>query len=691
MTSDLSSPDQSLALRAGAVVGEAVLSRALARFGDLVVYEAEHPRWGPVWVHEFWPARRVSRAAHGALRAALPAWEPAFAEDRAAFADKARFWVGLPPDPFRVRGLAAPSQFGAPFLVTERPAGRSLASAFDDPWLRSQEGLEATAAQLSQALAPLHAAGLGHGDLSPDSVFIDQDQIQLVGPGLPSRETAPRGYAPPERDGDPGSVATAAADAYGVNAILFRLATGQDPTDARQRLFRGQDETAVALGDSALPRTLLARIDAGLDLEPTSRPPLSDYLSGWSPRPRPPSVAEPAPPTPPIEAPAATAPAAPPPIAATVLLTPDLTHSAAPPPTEPPSVDGETGTTSDETPPPPQTPRRSRRPRQPRATPSAQAAALVASALDVLAAGHAGAAPTPVSPPEALPSHQPPPRPFDEPLVIETTALPRRRAGIVAALILLALLSLLAIGYWRNPWRAGFETPPAELAAEVAAPAKAKGPTAPARPAPATGAAATPADRRAAVAPPPAASPPQPEPPTQQLEPQQPPAQPASAMAKASAAKPSPDHARAPPLRSLAVRATERTQASRRPPRQSCTREIQTVCDTVTTQENQSAITESYIRTAPFDYDAETSAQEVDLLQSNVASATCRIQGMVLSGEVVLADRRCDEDRCHARTTFSCARVETRLQDVRRPAACHEKIETTCVAAPVRQARGDRR
>ena len=688
MTSDLSSADQSLALRAGAIVGEAVLSRPVARFGDLVVYEAEHPRWGPVWVHEFWPARRVNRAAQGALNAALPAWEPAFAQDRAAFADKARFWIGMPPDPSRVRGLAAPSQFGAPFLITERPAGRPLAAALDDPWLRSQEGLEAAAAQLSLALAPLHEAGLGHGDLSPDAVFIHQDQVQLAGPGLPSRETAPRGYAPPERDGDPGPVATAAADAYGVSAILFRLATGQDPTDARQRLYRGQDETAVALGDSALPRALLARIDAGLDLEPKSRPPLSDYIAGWSPRPRAPAVAGPAPPSPPIQAPLGAAPEAAPPAIAPVPATPDVAHSPAPPAPEPPAVDGEPGATPAETPPLAAPPRRPRRPRQPRATPSAQAAALVASALDVLAAGHAGGTPAPLSPAltsEAAPPPLPPSRPLDDPLVIETTALPRRRAGLVAALILLVLLSLLAIGYWRNPWRAGFGTPPGEQIAEVAAPAKAKGPSSPARSEPTKGGAANQADRGAAAAPPLAPSSPQP----QSLAPQpSTPAPPTSTLATASGPKPSPGAA---PFRSPPVRATERAQASRRPPRQSCTREIQTVCDTVTTQENRSAITESYIRTEPFDYDAETSPEQVDLLQSNVASATCRIQGMVLSGEVVLADRRCDEDRCHARTTFSCARVETRLQDVRRPAACHEKIETTCVPELVRQPHGDRR
>ena len=167
---------------------------------------------------------------------------------------------------------AVGSESGVHFLVLEILSGETLAERLSRASLPIGEVLE-IARGVAAGLAALHVAGLVHGNLDPEKVFLAVDGPKLVDFGLGRTlrsfvPAAPRGGPPPSPDLPShfgyvspeeihGEVATARSDAFAFGAILDEMLAGQ-------LAIRGAD-ASVAGG----LRPVVARC---LDRDPARRP-----------------------------------------------------------------------------------------------------------------------------------------------------------------------------------------------------------------------------------------------------------------------------------------------------------------------------------------------------------------------------------------------------------------------------------
>jgi serine/threonine protein kinase len=112
-----------------------------------------------------------------------------------------------------------------PYLIYEPLPGELLEDHLAARGAISLDETSAILARLTDALGPLHAAGLAHGALTAGSLVLHGDRLlvldfgALAGPG-----PGPRGSAAPERAaGAPGDLR---GDVFGVGALLYRCLTG---------------------------------------------------------------------------------------------------------------------------------------------------------------------------------------------------------------------------------------------------------------------------------------------------------------------------------------------------------------------------------------------------------------------------------------------------------------------------------
>jgi serine/threonine protein kinase len=183
------------------------------------------------------------------------------------------------------RLVASGEDAHGPWLVLERVDGEPLATrlgAVDAAWL----ALAASAA--FGTLAQVHAAGVVHGDLSPDNVMLSADARRATvldfglasWPGAPAMPAGPfRGtllYAAPEVAR--GETPDARADAFALAASLLHAASGEPPrkaeTQAAMLLSAGEQpiEPWARRAAAALPPALAAALVACCAFERDARP-----------------------------------------------------------------------------------------------------------------------------------------------------------------------------------------------------------------------------------------------------------------------------------------------------------------------------------------------------------------------------------------------------------------------------------
>ena len=143
-----------------------------------------------------------------------------------------------------------------PWIVMERLAWPTLASHAGP---RDAGWLEKAAGAAFEALAALHAAGVVHGDVSPDNVLVSDDGARAamvdlglaVAPSMPPMPAGPfRGtllYAAPEvARGEPFD---GRADVFAMAASLLHVWSGEPPrlqtTDAAMLLAAGEQGVEV--------------------------------------------------------------------------------------------------------------------------------------------------------------------------------------------------------------------------------------------------------------------------------------------------------------------------------------------------------------------------------------------------------------------------------------------------------------
>jgi serine/threonine protein kinase len=183
------------------------------------------------------------------------------------------------------RLVASGEDANGPWLVLELVEGEPLAArigAVDAAWV----ALAASAA--FGALAQVHAAGVVHGDVSPDNVMLSADAMRAtlldfglaVWPGAPPMPAGPfRGtllYAAPEVAR--GETADARSDTFALAASLLHVASGEAPraaeTQAAMLLSAGEQsiEPWARRAAAAVPQALAEALVACCAFERDARP-----------------------------------------------------------------------------------------------------------------------------------------------------------------------------------------------------------------------------------------------------------------------------------------------------------------------------------------------------------------------------------------------------------------------------------
>ena len=167
------------------------------------------------------------------------------------------------------------------YLVLSLVPGKTLTQ-----WLKERPPTDDAAFRgiiegLADALDAIHAAGFIHRDLKPANIIIRPDNAPAIidfhaadrigeAVGGPLSELTP-GYAAPEQyeiDGREGPW----TDIYGLGAVAYRIVTGAEPPDARERSGGNTALSAFDRADRRYSPELLQTIDSALSLDEFSRP-----------------------------------------------------------------------------------------------------------------------------------------------------------------------------------------------------------------------------------------------------------------------------------------------------------------------------------------------------------------------------------------------------------------------------------
>jgi eukaryotic-like serine/threonine-protein kinase len=128
---------------------------------------------------------------------------------------------------------------GRPFIAMEFVDGETLAELLARRGPLPPEEVVALGVQACRALAAAHAAGLVHRDVKPQNLILRRDGVLKLGDfgiafGLEGTRLTVAGtvlgtasYLAPEQAR--GEEVTAAADVYGLGAVLYELLTGRPP------------------------------------------------------------------------------------------------------------------------------------------------------------------------------------------------------------------------------------------------------------------------------------------------------------------------------------------------------------------------------------------------------------------------------------------------------------------------------
>ncbi len=285
---------------------------AIGRIGDGLVYAARDGLTR-VRLREYAPPGVVRRGPDGALEPADERFADAWRDGLAQFLAKGEALAGI-----RHPGIAPILETRPGGYSIGEPVGEPLSAALAPGLKLSPYEVQLFARDLAAALAEIHARGLTHLDIGPDTVSIASGTVQLTEFAVDDRRflallesqrgLVRPGYSPIElHDGTLAEPLGPPADIYAASALVFRLIAGRDPAPWQDR-WRDPGASELADGD-AYPSAFLAAIRRGMAVEPEQR--FADGAS-WL------------------------AAMGPPPAAPIAPLTRDIPAAPPPPPAEPP-------------------------------------------------------------------------------------------------------------------------------------------------------------------------------------------------------------------------------------------------------------------------------------------------------------------------------------------------------------------
>lgn len=280
----------SVPLRQGFAIGGVIVDGPARRVADGLTYRATQDGKA-VLLQEYWPADLYYRTAGQGAVAASRVFEPGLNAGRAAFealsAKLERLDGAFIP---KSRGFSAD---GTAYRVVSFP-GRTLAEALEPGETLSAVAVQRLAHGLADALEKVHAAGLLHLDIQPETVAATGAGVALVGFATDRRPLMPvagrqdglvtPGYAPLElHDGSAEDPIGPFTDIHAASALLRGLILG--PLFERERSLRLADED-LTWPNAGIPQPLLDAIEAGLRVHPEDRPQdIAAWRAGWPVRP----------------------------------------------------------------------------------------------------------------------------------------------------------------------------------------------------------------------------------------------------------------------------------------------------------------------------------------------------------------------------------------------------------------------
>ncbi|WP_165570433.1 serine/threonine-protein kinase [Aeromicrobium sp. IC_218] len=202
--------------------------------------------------------------------------------DRARFMSEARTLAGL-NHPHLVTLLDAGTSADRPFLVMELVRGTNLGEATRRGGPVPPQRMAEVGAQVAEALAYVHEAGVVHRDVKPGNVLLREDRRVLLadfGIARLVNDTAhhtrvgttigsPAYFSPEQVQ---GLTVTPASDVYSLGLVLLEALTGErayggTPTEAAMARLNRNPEIP-----STLPAGWVTLLQAMTDPEPTRRP-----------------------------------------------------------------------------------------------------------------------------------------------------------------------------------------------------------------------------------------------------------------------------------------------------------------------------------------------------------------------------------------------------------------------------------
>ena len=218
-------------------------------------------------------------------------------------ADDPRFIERFRREARAAAGLSHPNLAGVfdygddgsrPYIVMELVLGETVAERLERSGPLPPAEAAAIAADVADALAVAHEAGVVHRDVKPANVMLpSRGQVKVMDFGIASSSMSTNltatgivvgtaRYLSPEQAR--GERATPASDLYAIGILLYEMLTGAPPFDhetpvATAMAHVSEDPRPVAEARPGVPAGLAALVDRCLQKDPAARPPTAEALA----------------------------------------------------------------------------------------------------------------------------------------------------------------------------------------------------------------------------------------------------------------------------------------------------------------------------------------------------------------------------------------------------------------------------